>query len=206
VAEGVETPPQHAELAALGCGFGQGYLYARPLGLAAFERLLQTTSEASPPAVGGADAVRALLGDSTPACAHDARAAGEGAATAVLVVDDEAPVRRAVRRMLEWAGYRVLEATDGADALRRLASETVDVVLTDVVMPELGGRALADALAGRVPAVRVVFMSGLAPDDLVRRGVCAPSAPVLQKPFASEELVHAVNAAATSRRASYSAS
>ena len=80
----------------------------------------------------------------------------------VLLVEDEDPVREFVRRTLEYAGYRVLEATNPHEALlilERIAGR-VDLVLTDVVMPGMSGRMMAERLISRYPCLRILFMSG----------------------------------------------
>ncbi len=190
VAEGIETPEQHAELAALGCGFGQGYLYAPPLAPAALEEFLR----ARRPAAVLASHAGATHAGATPGVIAT-RAGGRHAARTVLVVDDEAAVRQAVRTLLARAGYEVLEARDGADALRCLATHAagIDVVLTDVEMPELTGPALAGALASCAPEVRVLFMSGGDPDRLRRYGARVPAGSLLCKPFTPQQLLDAVS-------------
>jgi PAS domain S-box-containing protein len=118
----------------------------------------------------------------------------------VLLVEDEASVRTATRRMLERLGYRVLEASDGAAALRRAAEaeargERIDLVLTDVVMPEQGGRALGERLAAYWPGLRVLYMSGYTDDEIIRRGLVVPGASFLEKPFTPEGLAEVVRRA-----------
>jgi diguanylate cyclase (GGDEF)-like protein/PAS domain S-box-containing protein len=185
VAEGVETEAQHAELCALGCGFGQGFLYARPIAGDAFVQLIAAPEPGIEPVP---EPVAAAVAE-TPAPAVPAVPAP--AAGTVLVVEDEPLVRRAVRRVLEGAGYAVLEAPDGAEALRSLAGRAggVELVLSDVVMPELNGRALAEALATCAPATRVLLMSGYDPDA---GGPAAADVPMLAKPFTPERLLAAV--------------
>ena len=108
----------------------------------------------------------------------------------VLVVDDEESVRRVARRLLERAGHRVSEACDGQEAIR-LCSETdepPDLVLTDWVMPRMGGEELGRRLHELRPEIRLVFMSGY-PLQPTRARNAAPPTSYLQKPFASGELV-----------------
>jgi PAS domain S-box-containing protein len=106
----------------------------------------------------------------------------------VLVVDDEAPIRAAVRRALQRSGYTVVEAADGAEALEVVgaASDAPDLVLTDVRMPRLGGIALAEQLRELHPDLPVLFMSGYA-DDLFESGEIPPGR-LLPKPFAPATL------------------
>jgi len=119
----------------------------------------------------------------------------------VLVVEDEESVRRFVRIVLEREGYRVLMAGNGVEALRLLEDPSVslDVLLTDVMMPQMGGRELAERMLAVQPDVAVVFMSGYVADRAVLSGVAERRAAFLQKPFAIEEMVHAVREA-TARR------
>ncbi len=107
----------------------------------------------------------------------------------VLVVEDEAGVRNLVKRVLDEKGYRVLTARDADEALHICASVAVDLVLTDVVMPGLGGHALAQRLRARRP-IRMLFMSGYDPEDppLAAGGL-------LRKPFAPRELATRVREA-----------
>lgn len=122
----------------------------------------------------------------TPAVAPAARSGG---GETILVVEDEVVVRALVREILEEQGYRVLEANGGRDALA-LADEGrgFDLVLTDVVMPELGGLELAQELARLRPGCPVIAMSGSPGEE--RDGLA-----FLQKPFTHETLTRAVRAA-----------
>ena len=117
-------------------------------------------------------------------------AAGAGSET-VLLVEDEAAVRQFARRALEASGYCVLPAADGAEALA-LAEQhpgPIHVLLTDVVMPGMGGPELARRLAKRRPTVRVLFSSGYTDDASVLQGVREAGTAFLQKPFAPEDLI-----------------
>ncbi|HEX6536843.1 MAG TPA: PAS domain S-box protein [Gemmatimonadaceae bacterium] len=115
----------------------------------------------------------------------------------VLVVEDQEGIRTLARRVLGRQGYRVLEARHGADALQ-LVSETgvaVDLLLTDIVMPTMGGRALVDCLRAQRPELRVLYMSGYTESEMLRRGLWDGCAPFLQKPFTAHELARAVRSA-----------
>ena len=108
----------------------------------------------------------------------------------VLLVEDDESVRRATRTMLERAQYSVLEAADGAAGLV-VAEEhrgRIDVVVTDLMMPGMDGRAFADLLRRGHPGVRVVFISGYTDDAVTRRGLVDPSQAFLQKPFTARDL------------------
>jgi len=103
----------------------------------------------------------------------------------VLVAEDEDGVRNVASAALEIQGYKVLLAETGADALR-VASEhagPIHLLLTDVVMPDLGGRALAELVRGRWPGIRVLYMSGYTDDAVIRSGVQAARDWFIQKPF-----------------------
>jgi PAS domain S-box-containing protein len=109
----------------------------------------------------------------------------------ILAVEDDANVRGIVARMLRSQGYHVLEATNGDEALR-VAGEYaggIDLLVTDVVMPQMGGQRLAQLLRQARPGVKVLFISGYSSDLSV--GILAPEGGMhfLQKPFAPEALV-----------------
>jgi PAS domain S-box-containing protein len=112
----------------------------------------------------------------------------------VLVVEDEELVRAVIREILEDAGYTVLGARHGRQALELAAAHVgpIDLLVTDLVMPELGGRELADELARTHPDTGVVFMSGYPDDAVVSHGVLAADAAFLQKPFTHDELASKV--------------
>lgn len=117
-------------------------------------------------------------------------------AETILLVEDEAAVRTLAKRVLFQKGYRVLEASDGAIALRLAAGHVgeIDLVLTDVAMPNLGGRGLVEELKELSPGMRVLFMSGY-PKEEVFPDNGANRVPYLQKPFTSETLLAEVRTA-----------
>jgi two-component system, cell cycle sensor histidine kinase and response regulator CckA len=108
----------------------------------------------------------------------------------VLVVEDQEPVRRQARRILEDHGYEVREAGGGDEALA--AWERVDVLVTDVVMPGMSGQQLAQVARERNPDLRIVYMSGHTEDLLVRDGARARNIAFVQKPFTRASLLRAV--------------
>jgi PAS domain S-box-containing protein len=119
----------------------------------------------------------------------------------VLVVEDEALVRHVACLVLEDAGFRVLQARNGREALALLdAGEQVDVVLSDVVMPEMGGRDLGRALAVRGFRGPVLYMSGYTGEHLTQHEMLDAGATVLQKPFTADSLVREVRAALETAR------
>ena len=108
----------------------------------------------------------------------------------VLVVEDDDLVRLLATRLLASQGYTAIEARNGTEALDlvRARPGQVEIVLTDVVMPELGGSEFARRLAELEPDLPVLFMSGFTDDDVVRWGLLEPGAPYLQKPFDAASL------------------
>jgi PAS domain S-box-containing protein len=120
-----------------------------------------------------------------------------GGSETVLVVEDEPGVRRIVVRVLRSLGYVVIDAPDAGSALALEATRSeqpIHLLLTDVVMPGMGGRELADAIRARRPQLAVLFMSGYTDDDLLRHGVSSARDAFLQKPFTPEELAAKVRA------------
>jgi hypothetical protein len=131
------------------------------------------------------------------------RALAPGGET-VMVVEDEPVVRRLTRTVLEESGYKVMEASDGAEALTLLARTNgqVDLVLSDVVMPHMGGKALDEALRRQRPELPLLFMSGYAGQEVADRGLLSPDASFIQKPFSPQELVQRVRSLLDRRAAS----
>ena len=111
----------------------------------------------------------------------------------VLVVEDDADVRGYVVETLGALGYDVLEAADSEDALRILREyKSVRLLLTDVVMPGMNGRALAEEARAQDPALKVLFMTGYSRNAIVHQGRLDPGVDLLQKPLTSESLAGAV--------------
>ena len=127
--------------------------------------------------------------------AEPAAAAGgrelQGGSETLLVVEDETTVRSSVRRLLEWHGYRVLEAMNGTDALRIYEDNAagIDLVLTDLVMPEMGGQDLVEQLRVHNPDLKVVFMSGYTEKTISYNGSLPPGTGFVEKPFTVEILM-----------------
>jgi len=109
----------------------------------------------------------------------------------VLLVEDEEVIRRLAERALTGAGYTVLTAADGREALKALEQrgQPVDLLLTDVVMPGMNGRQLAHEVALRKMAPRTLFVSGYTDDAIVRLGMLQPGLAFLHKPFSPEALL-----------------
>jgi PAS domain S-box-containing protein len=112
----------------------------------------------------------------------------------ILVVEDAEQLRRALRVGLESLGYHVLTAVDGRQALEMVSTHDIDIVLTDVVMPHMGGEALLRELRARSPGLRVIAMTGHVVDVEIEALRAAEFSAVLTKPFSVEELDHAVRA------------
>ncbi len=109
----------------------------------------------------------------------------------ILVVEDAALLRPIVTEMLELHGYTVFPAADGAEALA-LAEQhngAIDLLLTDVVMPGMNGRELAEQLVARYPAIKVLFTSGYPSDTVIRLGIADARVAFIQKPYVGHELL-----------------
>ncbi len=111
----------------------------------------------------------------------------------ILVVEDQELLRRATRRILRRRGYEVVEAADGAEAMARAEERSIDVLITDLVMPGGNGVEVAARITERHPAVRVIFMSGYASHAVVE--AVPPGAVFLPKPFDEAALLRALEAA-----------
>jgi PAS domain S-box-containing protein len=117
----------------------------------------------------------------------------DGAET-VLVVEDEEPIRRVIGLSLALHGYRVLEATDGSEAIAicERGDPPIDLLLTDMVMPLMSGPELAQRVARVRPDLRVLFVSGYTDRALIHQGLRQPGTAFLQKPFTPETLARTV--------------
>jgi two-component system, cell cycle sensor histidine kinase and response regulator CckA len=129
-----------------------------------------------------------------PSAPHFQSGATPGQGELILVAEDEEQVRKVAARALTEAGYQVLEAANGREALEQAARATarIRLVLTDVVMPEMSGRELAERLAILLPGTPVLFTSGYTDGEILRRGLLAPESDFLGKPFSPDAVVRAV--------------
>ncbi len=118
----------------------------------------------------------------------------------VMVVEDDDAVRRLAMRALAAKGYDVLFAREGAEALALIAerSEPIDLLITDVVMPTMGGRELKEQVDVRFPGIKVLYVSGYTEDVLIRRGIQSDSVDFLAKPYTPSSLLSAVRRALAS--------
>jgi CheY-like chemotaxis protein len=117
----------------------------------------------------------------------------------ILLVEDNDMVREAVRRILANEGYVTLEARNGREGLNSFEtnSQSIDLLLTDVMMPEVGGRELAEGARRLRPDLKVVFMSGNLNDNNLLKSV-GDGAPFLEKPFSATTLTRMVRSVLTS--------
>jgi len=112
----------------------------------------------------------------------------------ILLAEDEAAVRTLTRTILTGCGYRVLEAADGDEAVRVAAGHDgpIHLLITDVVMPGAGGRAVAERITERFPTIRVIYVSGYTDDAVIRHGVLREGVNFVQKPFTPAALARKV--------------
>jgi PAS domain S-box-containing protein len=139
--------------------------------------------------------------ESPAAAAPIARPSNPGMARTILVVDDDGHARRAMFEILQHHGYHVLEGTSGTHALALAAQhpDAIDLLLTDVVMPEMNGRDLAARLKEIRPGLKVIFVSGYSPDLISNYGVLNSGSLLLQKPFTPEALASKVRSVIEAR-------
>ena len=176
-------PAQHASGLGLSTVYGivkqsGGYVWIddSPTGGARVSILLPRAGTHSPPA---------------PSIAHDT---GTRAGGTVLIAEDDSTVRFLARRVLTREGYDVLEAADGIRAAEICASHpgTIDLLLSDVVMPGLNGRELVERCRPDRPEMAILFMSGYQDDVIFRQGVGTGAHELIEKPFHPDELVRRV--------------
>jgi CheY-like chemotaxis protein len=113
----------------------------------------------------------------------------------ILLVEDESTVRRLIRLLLEKNGYRVLDACDGEEAIRlaRQYSEQIHLLITDVVMPNMGGSIVAERILEIHPAAAVLYISGYLDDAVLQHGIMTDHVNFLQKPFNLDSLANKVH-------------
>jgi two-component system cell cycle sensor histidine kinase/response regulator CckA len=134
----------------------------------------------------------AALPVETPAPVLSSARAHEGGET-VLVVEDAAALRELTKRLLETHGYTVVVARDAREAMRIFdENASIDVLLTDVVMPGLSGPELTQELTARRPGLKVIYMSGYTDEAIVQHGVLQPGIAFLHKPFTSDVLARKI--------------
>ena len=113
----------------------------------------------------------------------------------ILLVEDELLVRNLSKKILETCGYRVIEAGDGLEALELCREDySIDLLMTDVVMPKMGGRELSEKLIKTLPKLKILYTSGYTDDAIVRHGVIGLNKNFIQKPFTPEALSSKIRA------------
>jgi CheY-like chemotaxis protein len=113
----------------------------------------------------------------------------------ILLVEDEEAVRKLARTILQKYGYKVLEAPNGEEAIRIVQGQNgnpIHLMVTDVVMPRMSGRQLADRLASLWPGMKILYMSGYTDNAIVHHGVLEPGIAYIQKPFTPDGLASKV--------------
>jgi len=123
---------------------------------------------------------------------HDRAVSDEppGGTEVILLVEDERQVRDVAARMLGYLGYEVLSADSGSAALdcSRQHAGAIDLLLTDVIMPQQNGKQLAERLVQERPGLRVLYMSGHTDDSIAHHGVLDAGVELIRKPFTHQEL------------------
>jgi len=146
-----------------------------------------------------------LSSDEAPATPHaPATNVSRGGTDTILLVEDDEPLRNLAARVLRNAGYVVLDTSTPSEAVLTGTHhpESIELLLTDVVMPEMSGRTVAELLVQQRPSLGVLYMSGYTDDDVLRRGVLATETELLQKPFTPDQLLAHVRAALDGQRSS----
>jgi two-component system, NarL family, sensor histidine kinase EvgS len=120
-----------------------------------------------------------------------------GQGETILLVEDEAPILRLGKRVLEDLGYQVLDAIapDAALEIARTYAGTIDLLITDVVMPGMNGRQLARAVRDSYPAIKVLYMSGYTANAIAHHGVLDEGVHFMQKPFSKTDMAGKVRQA-----------
>lgn len=153
---------------------GSIYLYSEPDRGTTFKLYFPRTTP------GSAEATEAL----------EAAAEGQPNTETLLLVEDDAAVRAYARRVLEAAGFTVVEAANGPDAIELAGgSAAIDLLLTDAVLPGMHGAELAERLVADRPGLRVLFVSGFTENSVIQHGVVASGISFLPKPYRAEALV-----------------
>ena len=136
---------------------------------------------------------RVLEQEKSPA-AHRAETWPAKGTETILLAEDEPALRLLIRETLERSGYKVLEASDGNDAIKLSESyqQPIHLLISDVVMPQVSGRELAERVAAARPETKVLFISGYTDDTIIKHGVIDPKIAFLQKPFSPAAITNKV--------------
>jgi PAS domain S-box-containing protein len=181
-----------------GSGLGLATVYGIILRMDGFVKIMSRPGEGStffmliPATVVSTDEVGAA--EHEPPVRSAGRSSGGG--ETILVIEDEDAMREVTRRVLTRKNYRVLTAPDGVTALELLSTtdEPIQLLLTDVVMPGMLGKDVADKISVLRPGVRVLYMSGYAQPVLTSQGTLQPGVTLIEKPFTQTELLTTVRA------------
>jgi len=120
---------------------------------------------------------------------------GQATDRTILLVEDDEPLRKLVSQILERTGYSVVSASNGEEALRLIDSPGhagIDLLISDVVMPGIGGKALAEQLQARLPDLKVLYISGYPDEAVVHHGMLDEGIAFLQKPFSATAIIQKV--------------
>ena len=125
---------------------------------------------------------------------EEAPGTARGGSETILLVEDDESLRKLVQIVLEQNGYKILEAINGEDALRvaEAYDGPIDMIITDVVMPRVGGRELINRLQPVYPDIKVIFMSGHTDSTIAHHGLLETGINFIQKPFSIRELAKKV--------------
>ena len=119
---------------------------------------------------------------------------GIGGTETILIVEDDDGFRNFLHDVLKKKGYKVIEAGNGEDALRasKEYDGQIDLMITDIVMPKLGGKAAAEQMVNLRPRIKILYMSGYTDDAIAEHGILSPNLNFLQKPFSAGTLTQKV--------------
>ena len=137
---------------------------------------------------------RNIAGKDGPGAMQPGGREGDDRSGTILLVEDSDVVRDVIARMLEEGGFTVLQASGGEEALAfaRRGGLQIDLLLTDIVMPEVSGVELADRMERERPDVRILFMTGYAEEVVVNEGILGKNRECIGKPFTQEQITRRV--------------
>ena len=137
---------------------------------------------------------RNIAGKDGPGAMQPRGREGDDRSGTILLVEDSEVVRDVIARMLEGGGFSVLQTSGGEEALAmsRRGDAPIDLLLTDIVMPEMSGVELADRLERERPGMRILFMTGYAEEVVVNEGILGKHRECIGKPFTREQITKRV--------------
>jgi DNA-binding response OmpR family regulator len=118
----------------------------------------------------------------------------EGKGETIIIAEDEPQVREIVRHLLQKSGYKIIEAENGEDAVKKFKDNrgTLSLVLLDVIMPVKNGREAYEEIKGIEPSVKIIFMSGYTDDIISKKGLLEEGFDLITKPINPETLVRKI--------------